>query len=183
MRQRADQLGAQLFGYGEQRRAQVGKGPRNDIVIADPAVSTSHAVIKNENGNYIITDLGSRNGTSINGSKITEPHKLNHGDVIGMGVTKLTFRLSGYSETGVIEMPETTAAIPNMPLPLTQDALANALIAEDTFLMLSGNKLSLAEEQTYVDDSLAEMKPRFDLLHKTRLQDLPMDDEERVWWE
>ena len=32
-------------------------------------------------------------------------------------------------------------------------------------------------------DSLAEMKPRFDLLHKTRLQDLPMDDEERVWWE
>ena len=34
-----------------------------------------------------------------------------------------------------------------------------------------------------LEQLLAEMKPRFDLLHKTRLQDLPMDDEERVWWE
>lgn len=32
-------------------------------------------------------------------------------------------------------------------------------------------------------DSLAEMKPRFDLLRKARLRDLPVDNEERVWWE
>jgi chorismate synthase len=32
-------------------------------------------------------------------------------------------------------------------------------------------------------DSLAEMRPRFALLRQTRLDDLPMDNEARVWWE
>src|SRR5689334_9807971 len=50
---------------------QIGKSPRNDIVIADPAVSSSHAVIRLDNDAYTITDLGSRNGTSVNGKRIT----------------------------------------------------------------------------------------------------------------
>src|SRR5687767_8383991 len=51
---------------------QIGKGPRNDIVLADPAVSTSHAVIRMENGTYKLKDLGSRNGTVVNGKRITK---------------------------------------------------------------------------------------------------------------
>lgn len=109
---------------------QIGKGPRNDIVIADPAVSTSHAVIRQENGGYLIKDLGSRNGTLINGRKITASEKLNHGDVIGMGTTKLTFRLSGYSETGIIQAADITAPIPNNRLPLTQESLAVLFVRE-----------------------------------------------------
>src|SRR6185503_4519849 len=38
---------------------QIGKGPRNDIVIADPAVSSAHATIRVENGGYTISDMGS----------------------------------------------------------------------------------------------------------------------------
>src|SRR2546426_6785192 len=40
---------------------QIGKGPRNDIVIADPAVSAAHAHIRVEDGVYTIEDMGSRN--------------------------------------------------------------------------------------------------------------------------
>ena len=107
---------------------QIGKGPRNDIVLADPAVSTSHAVIRIENGTYILKDLGSRNGTVVNGKRITKTETLSHGDVIGMGTTKLTFRLSSYGETSVIPIPDITAPIPNHKLPLQQDSLATILV-------------------------------------------------------
>lgn len=116
---------------------QIGKGPRNDIVIADPAVSTSHAVIRAENGGYSITDIGSRNGTSVNGKRIVATQQLNHGDVIGMGVTRLTFRFADYSETGTIQMPDITAAGQVAPLPLTEDSLAYAVVSEK--LLLQGD--------------------------------------------
>ncbi len=109
---------------------QIGKGPRNDIVIADPAVSTSHALLRAENGSYTIRDVGSRNGTYVNGERISEIRHLRHGDVIGLGLTKLTFRLSSYSETGIIQMPElfATPPAPPAPPPLTEESLAQALV-------------------------------------------------------
>jgi pSer/pThr/pTyr-binding forkhead associated (FHA) protein len=167
---------------------QIGKGPRNDIVIADPAVSTSHAVIKNHNGDYIISDIGSRNGTLINGNKISEPHKLNHGDVIGMGVTKLTFRLSGYSETGVIEMPETTAAMPNVPLPLTQEALASVLITEGVVSRTEidrvrgkdarGRRLvrALVEDKLVNEEQLRDLMSRIFQIQPINLRDTKVDE-------
>ncbi|MEW6128431.1 MAG: DUF3616 domain-containing protein [Acidobacteriota bacterium] len=167
---------------------QIGKGPRNDIVIADSAVSTSHAVIKLDNGNYTITDLGSRNGTTINGHRIAAPQKLNHGDVIGMGVTKLTFRLSGYSETGVIQMPETTAAIPNMPLPLNEEALAHTLIAENVVPQsvierwrgaeTKGRRLvrALIEEKQVNDEHLRDLMARIFQIQPINLRDTQVDE-------
>jgi pSer/pThr/pTyr-binding forkhead associated (FHA) protein len=110
-----------------QTETQMGKGPRNDIVITDPAVSAAHAVIRIENGEYVVNDLGSRNGTFINGIRMGGPCALKHGDVIGMGLSKLTFRLGNYSETGAIQMTEIIAA-PQKPS-LTEDSLAAAAIA------------------------------------------------------
>lgn len=109
-----------------QTETQMGKGPRNDIVIADPAVSAAHALIRIENGEYVVNDLGSRNGTYINSERLTAPRALKHGDVIGMGLSKLTFRLGNYSETGAIDVSEIISA--PKPPPLTEDSLAAAVI-------------------------------------------------------
>lgn len=107
---------------------QLGKGPRNDVVIADPAVSSAHAIIGHENGNYSIRDLGSRNGTYLNGERLIEPRVLQHGDVIGMGLSKLTFRLSSRERTE--DFPETKLVLkaPAAP-PLTEQSLAAAVVA------------------------------------------------------
>jgi pSer/pThr/pTyr-binding forkhead associated (FHA) protein len=108
---------------------QIGKGPRNDIVIADPAVSSAHATIRAEGGGYTITDIGSRNGTVVNGERVEGSRALKHGDVIGVGLSKLTFRLSDYSETGAIPVEQIPAAVkPAAPPPLTQDSLATAVV-------------------------------------------------------
>jgi pSer/pThr/pTyr-binding forkhead associated (FHA) protein len=111
------------------REIQIGKGPRNDIVIADPAVSAAHALIRVEDGAYIIDDLGSRNGTFIHGERVTAPRPLNHGDVIGIGLSKLTFRLDDHSDTTAIEVADITAAVkPAEPPPLTEESLARAVV-------------------------------------------------------
>jgi len=107
---------------------QIGKGPRNDIVIADPAVSSAHATIRVENGGYSISDIGSRNGTVVNGERVEGSRPLKHGDVIGVGLSKLTFRLTDYSETGAIPAAQIVAAKPAEPPPLTQDSLAAAVV-------------------------------------------------------
>lgn len=106
---------------------QLGKGPRNDVVIADPAVSSAHAIIGYENGNHSIRDLGSRNGTYINGERLTESRVLQHGDVIGMGLSKLTFRLSSRERTE--DFLDTTLVPGQAAPPLTEQSLANAAVA------------------------------------------------------
>jgi pSer/pThr/pTyr-binding forkhead associated (FHA) protein len=167
---------------------QIGKGPRNDIVIADPAVSTSHAVLRAENGGYSITDIGSRNGTSVNGKRITTTEKLNHGDVIGMGVTKLTFRFADYSETGVIQMPDITAITQSAPLPLTEDSLAYALVGENLLSQMQigtlrgsgarGRRLyrAIVEEKLVSEEKLRDLMSRVFHMQTTNLRDAQIDE-------
>ncbi len=69
----------------------VGKSPQADIVLKDASVSTEHAEIFWENGYWGIEDLGSTNGTYLNGLEIMEPVILAPGDVIQFGLIQLIF--------------------------------------------------------------------------------------------
>lgn len=51
-------------------RVTIGRHPHNDIVIAHQAVSARHAVITNSNGETTLEDLGSSNGTFVNGQRV-----------------------------------------------------------------------------------------------------------------
>lgn len=110
---------------------KVGKGTDNDLILADPAVSARHAVIRAEGGGYAIADLGSRNGTFVNDAPVTEPRRLGHGDVIKIGRSTLTFRLAQANETMLIARAEAAIKTPNPqpPPPLTEEALAGAVLA------------------------------------------------------
>ena len=152
---------------------QIGKGPRNDVVIADPAVSTAHAMIRRDGSSFTITDIGSRNGTYVNSDRVGETRQLNHGDVIGIGLTKLTFRMGDYSETGAIEKEVVEAALRKSgPPPLTEDSLANALASsglapkakvDQTRIELKGRRLY----QALVEENLASEESLRDLMSKT----------------
>jgi pSer/pThr/pTyr-binding forkhead associated (FHA) protein len=60
----------------------IGRDPVNDIVISDPEISRRHARLMFQAGRYLLEDLGSTNGTSVNGRRISEPVVLNADDVI-----------------------------------------------------------------------------------------------------
>ncbi|MBI1880194.1 MAG: FHA domain-containing protein [Chloroflexi bacterium] len=66
-----------------------------DIVLQDPESSRRHARVSWQGGRYVIEDMGSTNGTFVNGMQITTPLPLNPGDSIGIGQTALVFQLSG----------------------------------------------------------------------------------------
>lgn len=73
----------------------VGRKAGNDLVIAtDSFVSGSHAKLVFENGRYLVVDIGSTNGTRLNGRKLTPnvPEPLASGDTIQFGQTAFTFR-------------------------------------------------------------------------------------------
>lgn len=70
----------------------LGRGEHVDLQLLDPRVSRRHAEINRFGGQYRVQDLGSRNGTRVNGVKV-ESEGLADGDRISLGGLDLTFRL------------------------------------------------------------------------------------------
>jgi len=83
------------------RRVEVGKNPLTigrlpecTITLADTNVSRKHAEVRPEGAGFMLSDLGSTNGTFVNGVRITQ-HELVDGDVITFGgAAKITFEAS-----------------------------------------------------------------------------------------
>ncbi|MCB9545577.1 MAG: FHA domain-containing protein [Myxococcales bacterium] len=79
--------------FAEGRYFTIGRGADCDIALDDGAVSSRHAFIAAEDGELILRDLRSTNGTTVNGEPLTE-HMLQHGDVIRLGATDIRFLFS-----------------------------------------------------------------------------------------
>lgn len=69
----------------------LGRLPENDVVVDDPGASRQHARISGANGEYVLVDLGSTNGTLVNDHPVAE-RALDDGDRITIGETVLEFR-------------------------------------------------------------------------------------------
>jgi pSer/pThr/pTyr-binding forkhead associated (FHA) protein len=68
----------------------IGREDANTIVITDDAyVSSKHARVARADGLVVVDDLNSRNGTYLNGSKLTQRHTVHAGDRIQVGYTVL----------------------------------------------------------------------------------------------
>jgi pSer/pThr/pTyr-binding forkhead associated (FHA) protein len=70
----------------------VGRAPDNDIVVGDPATSGHHGRIDVRGGSFWISDLGSTNGTLVNGEPVIEK-QLSDGDLISIGQNTIRFTL------------------------------------------------------------------------------------------
>lgn len=68
----------------------IGRSPGADIVIADDFVSGRHARVSPAGTDAVLEDLGSTNGTLLNGERVTRPHTLRPGDVIDIGGVRMT---------------------------------------------------------------------------------------------
>lgn len=86
--------GAELVPLEGDRRS-VGQHSSSDIALAfDRTVSNLHAVFERVGGSWTVRDLGSRNGTRVNGHVIAGDRALRHGDEIQMGSVRLVYRTS-----------------------------------------------------------------------------------------
>jgi pSer/pThr/pTyr-binding forkhead associated (FHA) protein len=101
-RLRADGLAQSDVEIGD-AVCRIGRGAENDLVVDDPAVSRLHARVEREAGVYRIVDLGSTNGTAVDGVELRpwQPQPLAHGSTIDLaGAAQLRFLLSEQERTG-----------------------------------------------------------------------------------
>ncbi len=70
----------------------IGRSPANTIQIIDNAASRKHCMVKKEpEDTYTLVDMGSANGTTVNGEKVKNEHPLEAEDRIKIGKTILVF--------------------------------------------------------------------------------------------
>ena len=68
----------------------LGRAPYCDVTLADPQVSARHAMLRRTSEGYLLTDLGSRNGTYVDGQRI-EASVLLGGERVRLGQTEVSF--------------------------------------------------------------------------------------------
>jgi pSer/pThr/pTyr-binding forkhead associated (FHA) protein len=91
----------------------LGRDVANDIVLGDPEVSRQHSRLTRTPGGYVLEDLGSTNGTFVNGDRLTSPRVLNPGDLIGLSEkVTLTFEMASpeTAETVLSQASDTARA-------------------------------------------------------------------------
>jgi pSer/pThr/pTyr-binding forkhead associated (FHA) protein len=108
-------------------RIRIGRHYEQDIVLIDPEVSRQHALLRREGESFFVEDLGTANGTSVNGELLREPHELRPDDTVRVGGCSFRFCQS-------VDDPSATLAnvIPASRLrgaqPLSEDAHDSTLL-------------------------------------------------------
>jgi hypothetical protein len=69
----------------------IGRHPDCDIVLPSEQVSRQHAEVRREEDGFVLVDLGSLNGTRVNGAGVRAPRQLNDGDTIAIGTYSIRF--------------------------------------------------------------------------------------------
>lgn len=88
----AEKLPKLLLPHPSYGPLRIGRDPGNGLRLNHETVSRAHAELSLRDGLWVITDLGSTNGTTVNGRRVTGSAVVRDGDQIGFG--RMTFRLS-----------------------------------------------------------------------------------------
>ncbi len=103
----------------------LGRDITNDIVINDPEASRHHLRLARSESGFTIEDLGSTNGTFVNGQRLSGVRPLNNGDLIGLGETvTLGFELARSPGVGEPLPAEAPGPDPQQAPPMEQPPAA-----------------------------------------------------------
>ncbi len=99
----------------------VGRDLSNDIVINDPEISRRHARLFQQGNGYVLEDLGSTNGSFVNGQRLVGPNILRPGDTITFGERmSMVFESSDYDQDATMVSPASRPAYGTPPPPPSQ---------------------------------------------------------------
>jgi serine phosphatase RsbU (regulator of sigma subunit) len=77
----------------------VGRNPPSDLILEDATVSRRHCKLEVRDGQLLLSDLGSTNGTFVDAVRLTEPTRLQDGASIGIGAFRLRYHRRERDET------------------------------------------------------------------------------------
>jgi predicted component of type VI protein secretion system len=114
-------------------RSTIGKAAENDIAVDDDATASGlHAVLERFPAGWCVTDLGSSNGTWVNGERIWASRRLRHGDEIRIGQTRIVFRDPPAPAGAATEVEQAPPALTARKCDVLV-ALCRPLLARDNF--------------------------------------------------
>ncbi|HLA07973.1 MAG TPA: FHA domain-containing protein [Anaerolineales bacterium] len=97
----------------------IGRDSMNEVTINDAEISRRHARLTFQGGKYVLEDLGSTNGTFVNGQRLAGPRVLKAGEVVSFGEQiVLVFEVSTFDPAATVASPRATA-VPSISRPLT----------------------------------------------------------------
>ena len=84
----------------------LGRDVTNDIPLGDAEISRQHARLTRTPGGIVLEDLGSTNGSFVNGDRLTSPRVLRSGDLVGLGENvTLTFEATAQESAATVMSP------------------------------------------------------------------------------
>lgn len=96
----------------------LGRDIGNEIVINDGEISRRHTRLLIQEGGYVVEDLGSTNGTFVNGQKITGPHVLESGQTIRLGENiTLSYEIAGFDPDATLASGQSAPSSSAPPAP------------------------------------------------------------------
>ena len=96
----------------------IGRDSTNEITINDAEISRRHARLTFQGGKYVLEDLGSTNGTFVNGQRLAGPRVLKAGEVVSFGEQiVLVFEVTNIDSGATMISPRAAAAVPSAPRP------------------------------------------------------------------
>ena len=103
----------------DQKKLVVGRSVASDIVLDDASISRRHASIERREDGFFVTDLGSANGSFLDGARFEEEIQLRDGTELRLGSVKVKVRIvaeEGDSEaTIMVDIDEVTGEMPAVP--------------------------------------------------------------------
>ena len=110
------------FPLDAANRCRIGRTSQNSLVLDDDLVSRNHAIIQgSEDLEFYLIDLGSRNGTLLNGRRLTVPALLRDGDTIMIGDQELRFCQEGGAQASI--GPEAPEMFPETRVKVSQQLI------------------------------------------------------------
>lgn len=143
----------------------IGRETDNDIQLLIGGVSRYHAKVEWKNEKWIIRDLGSTNGTKLNGTLIAEPVELNNGDVIAIG--EQMFRVDEIAPQKKEEQTSAPTFVfrpPEQSTPPAAPPLATQIVQEAATPQSTGN----ADKKPEPEEDLTDIKSGMSLFGKKK---------------
>lgn len=147
-------------------RVTVGQDSSNDVVLdSDDTVSHLHAVLERYAAGWSVKDLGSRNGTFVNGRRVWSEQRLRGGDEVRFGNTTLVFRAtepsSGLTAAATGTLPEITRRERDVLLALCRPVLSGHVFTDPASIRHIADALVVSENA--VKQHLVKLYDKFDV--------------------
>jgi pSer/pThr/pTyr-binding forkhead associated (FHA) protein len=151
-------------------RCTVGSSPESDLVVEDPSVSRTHVLIERLGGRCFLEDLGSRNGTYVNGQRISGRRVVRPGDEIRLGLVRVVVRGvasgAGPSTAVVDEPPALTPRERDVLVALCQPLLSGDPFTEPASIREIAAQLIVSDAA--VKQHLANLFDKFEIIEGDR---------------